>query len=411
MSLKMNEQGIKQAKAAHIWERTQWIWSGVFLASVVISLLFALQSEEMTAGQRQTAVILSFILVIWYMGGMVALYYRPHFRSQSVYTVAYMLVIILLWFLLVRLNPAFFIILFGLFSNIFWVLLLRWAIATAVLLMFLTVYQQTAGVGEAISLEVLVIFVGMTTGGILLGIWIHAIISQSMERKALIEQLEITQSELAEAEREAGVLQERQRLAREIHDTLAQGFISIVTHLEAAEQALGDGHTAVTGNHVSIAKSTARDSLKQARRVVDDLRPEPLEQATLPEAISHVAAQWQEKCGITAVTQITGIPCPLHPEAEVTLLRAAQEALTNVGKHAQASQVQLTLSYMGDTVILDVQDDGVGMNGRTAVSGAKSSGYGLTAMRERISQLGGHLLIESEPGEGTTLVVDIPIGD
>lgn len=406
----MNENQAKQAKSPDVWERTQWIWSGVFLVSVAVSLLFALQSEEMTAVQKQTAVILSLILAIWHVGGMMALYRRPDFRSHTVYTVAYMLVTILLWFLLVRLNPAFFIILFGLFSNIFWVLPLRWAIATVVLLMLLTVYQQTIGVNQDLSIEILVIFVGMTTGGIVLGIWIHAIISQSEERKVLIQQLETTQSELAEVEREAGVLQERQRLAREIHDTLAQGFISIVTHLEAAEQALAGSDTAVTQKHIGTAKTTARDSLKQARRVVDDLRPEPLEQATLPEAITHVAAQWQEKCGITAVTHITGTPCPLHPDAEVTLLRAVQEALANVCQHAQASQVQITLSYMGDTVILDVQDDGVGMNGSTAVTGEHSS-YGLTAMRERVNQLGGHLLIESERGEGTTLVVDIPVGD
>ncbi len=180
-------------------------------------------------------------------------------------------------------------------------------------------------------------------------------------------------------------------------------------HLEAAEQALHDGAPA-TGRHLSQARQTARESLEQARRVVNDLRPEILESAPFDEAVQRVVANWSAQSGVTAVFTRTGDCHPLHPEVEVTLLRATQEALANVRKHARANNVQATLSYLGDVVILDVQDDGVGIagdesSGKTAVSG----GFGLVAMRQRVEQLGGQLLIESEPGDGTTVALSIPV--
>jgi signal transduction histidine kinase len=214
------------------------------------------------------------------------------------------------------------------------------------------------------------------------------------------------------------MLAERQRLAHEIHDTLAQGFISIIMHLEAAEQALLTS-TAATNRHLAQARQTARESLEQARRVVNDLRPELLEHAPFDQAVGRVVADWSAGSGVTAVFTCTGDCHSLHPQVEVTLLRAAQEALANVRKHARAGSVQVTLSYLGDMVILDVQDDGIGIvpgddGGKDTATSAPlsasvSGGFGLIAMRERVEQLGGELLIESEPGEGTTVAVSIPV--
>ena len=186
---------------------------------------------------------------------------------------------------------------------------------------------------------------------------------ESQKRQRLIEELEAARQSLAQAEHQAGVLEERQRLAREIHDTLAQDFTSIVLHLEAADAAL-PARPSPLRTHVSRARETARAGLREARRLVLALRPEPLEDASLPEALRRVAARWAEETGVPADVTVTGEPVALHPEAEVTLLRAAQEALTNVRKHARARQVDLTLSYMGDQVTLDVQDDGVGFDPR-----------------------------------------------
>lgn len=208
---------------------------------------------------------------------------------------------------------------------------------------------------------------------------------------------------------ETAVLRERQRLAREIHDTLAQGFTSIVMHLEAAEQALPSDRE-ITERHLDQARSTARDSLAQARRVVDDLRPEVLESTPFDQAIGRVVEQWATRSGVAAEFKVTGEIRPLHPQVEVTLLRSSQEALANIRKHAQASTACVTLSYLGDTVILDVEDNGVGLAQKaTTPDGLTSSGFGLVAMRERVTQLGGELFVESEPGEGTTLSISLPL--
>lgn len=213
---------------------------------------------------------------------------------------------------------------------------------------------------------------------------------------------------LAQA-KETGVLQERQRMAREIHDTLAQGFTSIVMHLEAAEQGLPED-VSIVQRHLNQARQTARDSLGQARRVVDDLRPEVLESAPLHEAISRVVNNWQAHSSISTNFEAIGNNQPLHPEVEVTLLRGVQEALANVRKHAQAKQVSVTLSYLSDVVILDVADDGVGIEATQSGERPLSGGFGLIAMRERVAELGGDVTIDSEPQDGTTLAIRIPIG-
>lgn len=213
---------------------------------------------------------------------------------------------------------------------------------------------------------------------------------------------------LVQQAKETAVLHERQRMAREIHDTLAQGFTSIVMHLEAAEQALPEDTTTLQ-RHLDQARQTARDSLGQARRVVDDLRPEVLESAPLHEAIARVVENWSAHNDIATQFQVTGEQQALHPDIEVTLLRSAQEALANIRKHAAAHDVSVTLSYLGDMVILDVEDDGVGLTAAAPMDELTSSGFGLVAMQERVAQLGGELCIESEPGEGTTLAVSIPL--
>ncbi len=181
--------------------------------------------------------------------------------------------------------------------------------------------------------------------------------------------------------REAGVLDERQRLAREIHDTLAQGLTGIITQLEAADKPGASASDA--DRHLTAAMRLARDSLSEARRSVDAMRPEQLESAGLPEALGNVTRQWSELTGIRAEVTTTGTPQPLHPEAEATLLRTAQEALANVARHAAATRVGLTLSYMGDEVALDVRDDGTGFgvtSGQPAAgNGQRASGNGQQA--------------------------------
>ena len=207
--------------------------------------------------------------------------------------------------------------------------------------------------------------------------------------------------------REAGITDERQRMAREIHDTLAQGLAGILTQVQAAQRSADRPED--LRRRLDTAARLARDSLSEARRTVLAIRPEVLEKALLPDALADVAGQWAAVSGVPAEVTTTGDPRPLHPAVETALLRTTQEALANVAKHASASRVGLTLSYMEDVVMLDVRDDGVGFDpARVPTCDGADSGYGLTAMRQRMRRLTGRLDVESEPGAGTAISASVP---
>jgi signal transduction histidine kinase len=215
------------------------------------------------------------------------------------------------------------------------------------------------------------------------------------------------QRQLLERARDAGVLDERARMAREIHDTVAQGLIGIVTQLQAADQAAGD--PAEWRRHHTAATTLARESLTEARRSVNALRPRPLETARLAGALTEVAAGWSARHDIPAQVTVTGDTRPLPPQAETALLRVAQEALANVAKHAgRASRVGVTLSYLDRLVALDVRDDGDGFD--PAAPPGSEGGFGLVGMRQRVEALAGTLQIESEPGGGTAISACVPTG-
>ncbi len=243
--------------------------------------------------------------------------------------------------------------------------------------------------------------------------------NQSARRAAMIEELAEANAKLAAAlrenaglhaqlmvqAREAGVLDERQRMAGEIHDVLAQGLAGIVTQLEAAEAA---ARQADRGRHLHTAKQLARESLTEARRSVQALRPRTLDAAALPEAIAEIVEAWSDRTGVPAELITTGAARALLPDIEATLLRTAQEALANVDRHAAAGRGALTLSYMEDVVTLDVRDDGAGFDPAVMPAPSEDGGYGLAAMRERLLRIAGTLDVESEPGGGTALSACVP---
>jgi signal transduction histidine kinase len=390
------------------WRRFQLLWSGLFVAAMAVSAFAGWQIEAQTPSQRSLGLTLCLLLIVVHLGQQWIAYHSEYGRAPLHISLPYIIFSIAAWYFLVRISPIYYLVLFGLFSQIYIVLPLGYASAGALVVASLMAYNQTIGAGEAFSWENGLVYLLMGAASVVLGAWIQAIIQKSEERRELLDQLQATQAELAEAERRAGVLAERQRLAHEIHDTLAQGFISIIMHLETAEQTLPTANSEAS-HQLQQAKETARHNLQEARRVVAALRPETLENNSLPAAIERTVRRWSQQHNISATMQTTGTPLPLHPDVDVTLLRATQEALANTHKHAQAQNVSVTLSYMGDSVLLDVQDDGVGLNG--AKPSPFGGGFGLQAMRERASQFGGELLLESEPGGGTTVVVKIPVGD
>lgn len=389
------------------WNR---IWSAVFGLSLLAPLAISWLATDLPWPSLLWATGLAALALVAH--GFIA-YYLPRrqvqAREHTWLLVGYIVLIIVLWYALTRIDGVFNFFLGGVFSQMFFWLPIWLSIPGGILFSAGLAYLEASSVGfdrAALDSPTIWIWGFVALAGVVLAAFINAILRQSMRRQSLIHELEATQKELVASERRAGVLAERQRLAHEIHDTLAQGFTSIVMHLEAAEQGL-PGNEAVVRRHLDFARRTARESLEQARRVVQDLQPQQLDQATLAEAIARVAAAWAEETGLRANVAITGASRPLPPELEVTLLRTAQEALANIRRHASAQQASLTLSYMPDLVVLDVQDDGVGVGRLPTVAGPEG-GFGLQAMRERVTQLGGTLLIESAPGEGTTLVVELP---
>jgi signal transduction histidine kinase len=232
--------------------------------------------------------------------------------------------------------------------------------------------------------------------------WIMKVIEQSLERAALIEQLESARAELAAAHHQAGVLAERHRLAGEIHDTLAQGFTSIVTLLQAAEAGLGPERDQAR-RHLGLALATARENLAEARSLVTTLTPAALNEATLADTIRRVTGTAAAQAGLRADVEVTGTARRLPTGTEVVLLRVAQEALANVRKHAAAGNVEVRLCYAGTAVRLTVRDDGQGFDpART------SDGYGLRGMRERVRQVGGTVTITTRPGAGTEVSAEVP---
>jgi signal transduction histidine kinase len=235
------------------------------------------------------------------------------------------------------------------------------------------------------------------------GTWISRIIEQSRERAQLIKRLEAAQAELSDLSRQAGTLAERQRLAGEIHDTIAQGLTSIVMLLQAADEEIG-ADPPEARRHVGLAAQTARESLAEARAMVAALAPAHLEGGPLHEALGRLTDRIRAELGIAARFEVCGLARPLPATAEVVLLRAAQEALANVRKHAGAADVRMVLSYQPQAVRLDIRDDGAGFD-PDQVNG----GYGLRGMRSRILQVGGSLLVRARPGAGTSLSVEVPV--
>lgn len=289
-------------------------------------------------------------------------------------------------------------VVFALCPQAFVLLRARWAIIATAVFNLVPVLRLAGDPGLVVGA------VGIAAGAVLFaatfGRWINRIIEQSTERADLIAALAAAQADLARAEHEAGVLAERERLTAEIHDTLAQGFASILMLLQAADGAATLDKARV---HLGQACRTARENLAEARSLIAGQPPAALSGASLPEAARRLTGQLAEETGITARCQVTGAVRFLPPATEAVVLRCAQEALGNVRKHAAAATVALDLDYQPGKVRLCVRDDGSGFDP------PRGYGMGLTGMRNRVVQAGGVLEVRSSPAAGTTVTVEIPL--
>jgi signal transduction histidine kinase len=395
--------------SVHAWERWVPAWHGVFYGVLGLATVLALADPATSRSARTAISALGLLLAGWYWLWVVE---RRIWTLPIRQVLAYFAGAAALWLALVSLNEAFFLIAFSAYQQVLSYLPSpRSAIPGVVVLSGLLLAMEIFDAGQqpsALSLLIALLSAGLV---ILCSLWVDAIMRQSQDRHRLIEELEETRAELAAAERQAGILGERQRLAHEIHDTLAQGVISIVTLLEATEAELGPGPGAAR-RHLDHALRTARDTVAEARRFVWALQPQALDRGSLAEALGRLAETLADETGMTARFLVTGAPHPLAAQAEIALLRAAQEGTANIRNHAEASEAVLTLSYLDDRVMLDVRDDGRGFDADATRGhrGDVSGGLGLRGLTARLEMLGGGLEVESAPGEGTVLVAQVPIG-
>jgi signal transduction histidine kinase len=247
--------------------------------------------------------------------------------------------------------------------------------------------------------------VAVTLIGVIAAPVIGTVIMTSMRQRerlaALVEELAASRAESARLSREQGAAAERERLAREIHDTLAQGFTSIVALAQAVEPEL-ESDTAAAKRHVELIRSTARENLAEARAMVAELTPTALHDGSLSAAIQRQCDRLSAESGITATVRVDGELPPLGMATDVVLLRAAQEAFANIRKHSGASAVTVALSPVGRGVRLSIADNGIGL------SDEHTEGFGLRGMRARARQVGGSMSVTATPGGGTTVMVEVP---
>lgn len=236
-------------------------------------------------------------------------------------------------------------------------------------------------------------------------IWVAGgqVSSQALANQAM---LAIQLTRLSAQSRQSAVVAERNRMARDIHDTLAQGFTSVILQLEAVGEATSQRLAGKAGEHLTRASELAREGLREARRSVWALRPQTLEEKDLCEALKELIQKMTEGTSVQAHFTVQGEPRELPPEWEENLLRIGQEVLTNVLRHAQATKFNAQLAFDKGEVRLNLRDNGSGFDPIR-----RHDGFGLQGMRERVEGMGGQLSIQSAEGEGTTISIALPLAN
>lgn len=397
------------SSAPDFWSRTRVAWHAVFYGLLAVMGVLLVALEGLDAAELSVVLgCLAVMALAYTVAGMRALG-----REQIGPALAYLVPAWGAVFVIAAVAPVGYGLLFILFPQT-WAMLPRtrqavvWTLVAAAVLAGISLWQ--GGFDSVAAVEALLTFVFNAGLSLLLGLWITGIARESDRRAELIDELRRTQAELAEAERDRGVMAERERLAHEIHDTLAQGFTSILALARAIDAGWEADPDAARGR-LALLEETARENVAEARALVAALRPVDLDGADLAGALERVVARFSRDCPVQARLEVVGEARALSPHSEVVLLRAAQEGLTNVRKHADATTVVVRLTYPdpaqpsstdGDLpATLEVIDDGCGIMPGTV------DGFGLSGMRSRAAAVGGSVEVAAGDTGGTHVRVDI----
>ncbi|MCP3800141.1 sensor histidine kinase [Allokutzneria sp. A3M-2-11 16] len=386
-----------------VWQRVFPIWDVFFSVVLALTVVNISLAPTNLPSDKTTALILVGALGLWYvlLGRSAIGTTGPRWRG-AVYVVGIMVLYVPAVTAVLDASS----ILFVLGPQLFLSVRLGWAVVM-ILLLDLTAVTGLILDGEQWEHVVMYTIFALIFAfyALAFGVWLDRAAVESAERERLIEQLESSRAEVARLSHEAGVAAERERLAGEIHDTLAQGFTSIVTLVQAAESEMDsrtDGDLA--RRHLTLAVRTARENLDEARALVGALTPAPLANSSLVEAIRRLVDRVGHDLGIAAECVVAGEPRRLATDIEVVLLRATQEALNNVRKHAGAGAVAVSVEFTEEAVLLRIADDGAGFDPES-----RPMGFGLPGLRSRTEQVGGAFAVNSAPGEGTVVKVAVPI--
>lgn len=368
---------------------------------VLVAVLLALVLVRIAMGEASStalAVVLAASFAAVYVAG--AWVARIAERRRLLVGALWLLTLTLLWVGLLAMIPEAAYLVFPLFF------------------LYLHLLPSPAGPAAVVAATVMAILAigvrsGFTLGGVvgpvvgagvalLIGLGYQALAREAAEREVLMAELVATRDQLATNEREQGTLTERARLAREIHDTVAQGLSSIQMLLHAAERADPDSPAI---EHVDLARRTAADALAEARRFIRELSPPTLDQG-LPSALRRLATSEAQAHALVVDVDAPEL-ADLPMEHQTALLRVAQGALANVVQHAQASHARIVLAQTDTSLTLSVCDDGIGFDPATLESSSSSDSFGLRAIEERIAQIGGTVLLDTTPGQGSTIIVTL----
>ncbi|MGU3497411.1 sensor histidine kinase [Mycobacterium sp. C31M] len=377
-----------------------WLWD-LYLAGMCAVAIGAvhLLDDRVPGPSPAGATVLLALLAGWLIlaGRQV-----PRLGTLGWRPLVYVVGAVVLWAAAMVCAPAAVAAVPALFPVVFSTLPLRAAVGAAVLVTLLPLgveFAMTGARSPYFPVAVAMTLIGLVAGPII-GIMIVTSVRQRIALAGLVAELRDSRAETARLSRQAGVAAERERLAREIHDTLAQGFTSIVTLCQAIEAELGTDRDAAV-RHLTLIESTARDNLAESRTMVAELTPTALEGATLPAAILRLCQAFENETGTAVDRRIAGDTPSAGMAGDVVLLRAAQEALSNIRRHSGAGAATVTLERRLDSVRLTVSDNGIGLGPGHA------DGFGLRGMRSRVAQVGGTVSVDSP--DGVRLQIEVPV--
>lgn len=379
---------------------------------ITAALIVVAATRAVIDGVPLAAVLISsFAFAGWYVGGIV-LAGRVQSRHIAGWWLAGLAVI---WVGAVAASAEFVWLAFSLWLLAGYVLRWRWAVVFSIAIFAAVTAAPILQQGSTSYANV----IGPLLGGafaLSIARGYVELVNDVRERQRLVASLVQAQSEmaalqeeLAQTQRLAGAKAERTRISRDIHDTIAQGLSSISL---LANAALDNGQSERMPRTLAQIDAIARENLVDVRRIVAALAPSELEEVALTGALRRMLERLTEETGIATELRVDDNVPALPTTVEVALLRTAQSALANVRQHAEASRVVVNLADAGDSVRLDIVDDGRGFDARAwdAGTGASASGgYGLHSMRARLRELGGGLDVESAPGEGAALSAHVPL--